>query len=197
MRHRVGFKQLSRSSSQRKSLLRSQLTSLFTHERIVTTAAKAKASRSLAEKVITKARNCILEVERLNKEGSPESILKAKGLNVHCHRILSRYVYTEAVLAKLFSEIAPLFKERNGGYTRILKLYNRNNDAAEMVVLELVEHTQSNIEGADKKDKKSEKKKTSSKVKMEKSASQVSEAKAKKVKGVSESRVTRQKKGGN
>ena len=77
-------------------------------------------------------------------------ITRAKVDNVHNRREIAKIVYDEAVLNKLFKEIAPMFAERKGGYTRILKTGNRLGDAAEMVILELVEKT--------KKDEKAEKK---------------------------------------
>ena len=129
MKHRIGFNALSRTPSQRKALKRNMVTSLFRYERIETTKAKALEVKRMAEKMITRA-----------KEDS-----------VHNRRIIARDIYDEAIVAKLFKEIAPMFAERKGGYTRILKTGNRLGDAAEMVILELVEKTE-------KKDAKAEKK---------------------------------------
>lgn len=128
MKHKIGFNALSRSSSQRKALKRNMVTSLFRYERIETTKAKALEVRKMAEKMIT----------------------RAKVDSVHNRREVSRHLYDEAVVAKLFKEIAPMFADRNGGYTRILKTGYRQNDAAEMVILELVEKT----EGVEKKAEK-------------------------------------------
>jgi large subunit ribosomal protein L17 len=105
------------------------VTSLFRYERIETTKAKALEVRRMAEKMIT----------------------RAKIDSVHNRRTVGKDLFDEAILAKLFTEIAPLFVERKGGYTRILKTGNRLGDAAEMVILELVEKTV-------KVDKKAEKK---------------------------------------
>ena len=129
MKHRIGFNALSRNSSERKALKRNMVTSLFRYERIETTKAKALEVKRMAEKMITRA-----------KEDS-----------VHNRRIIARDIYDEAIVAKLFKEIAPMFAERKGGYTRILKTGTRLGDAAEMVILELVEKTE-------KKDAKAEKK---------------------------------------
>ena len=129
MKHRIGFNALSRNSSERKALKRNMVTSLFRYERIETTKAKALEVRRMAEKMIT----------------------RAKEDTVHNRRIIARDIYDEAIVAKLFKEIAPMFAERKGGYTRILKTGNRLGDAAEMVILELVEKTE-------KKDAKAEKK---------------------------------------
>lgn len=129
MKHRIGFNALSRKSSQRKALVRNMVTSLFRYERIETTQAKALEVRKAAEKMIT----------------------RAKEDTVHNRRIVARDLYDEAIVNKLFKEIAPMFQDRKGGYTRILKTGNRLGDAAEMVILELVEKT----EKADKKAAKS------------------------------------------
>ncbi|MCL2127045.1 MAG: 50S ribosomal protein L17 [Treponema sp.] len=131
MKHRSGFNPLQRMAAHRKALHRSMVTSLFRHERIKTTKAKALAVRRTAEKMIT----------------------RAKVDSVHNRRIISGRLYDEAVVAKLFTGIAPQMRERNGGYTRILKLGERQGDAAQMVILELVSY-KLNIEGADKKAKK-------------------------------------------
>lgn len=117
MKHRIGFNKLNRVPAHRKALIRNMMTVLFKHERIVTTRAKAIEVRRYAEKEITRA-----------KEDS-----------VHNRRMAARKLYDEGVLAKLFTEIAPRFKERSGGYTRILRLGERKLDAADMVVLELVD----------------------------------------------------------
>ncbi len=117
MKHRIGFNKLNRVPAHRKALIRNMMTVLFKHERIVTTRAKAVEVRRYAEKEITRA-----------KEDS-----------VHNRRMVARKLYDEGVLAKLFTDIAPRFKERAGGYTRILRLGERKLDAADMVVLELVE----------------------------------------------------------
>ncbi|WP_320130016.1 50S ribosomal protein L17 [uncultured Sphaerochaeta sp.] len=133
MKHRIGFNALSRNSAQRTALKRNMVTSLFRYERIETTKAKALEVRRMAEKMIT----------------------RAKVDNVHNRRTIGKDITDEAILAKLFTEIAPLFVERKGGYTRILKTGNRLGDAAEMVILELVEKT---VKADKKAEKKAEKK---------------------------------------
>jgi large subunit ribosomal protein L17 len=116
MRHRNKGRQLSRTATHRTAVLRNLATSLFRHERIETTTAKAKELRPYAERLITLAR---------------------KG-DVHSRRLAGRKIQDRAVLGKLFDEIAPRYQERPGGYTRILKLGNRKGDAAEMSLIELV-----------------------------------------------------------
>ena len=136
MKHRIGFNALSRTTSERTALKRNMVTSLFRYERIETTKAKALEVRKMAVKMIT----------------------RAKVDNVHNRRMIARDIKDEAILDKLFKEIAPLFSERNGGYTRVLKTGYRLGDAAEMVILELVEKTQKKETKAEKKDAKAEKK---------------------------------------
>lgn len=137
MKHRKGFNALSRTASQRKALKRNMVTSLFRYERIETTKAKALEVRRMAEKMITRA-----------KEDS-----------VHNRRMIARDLYDEAVVAKLFKEIAPLYTDTKGGYTRILKTGSRLGDAAEMVILELVQKTEKKEAKAAKKEKADDKKK--------------------------------------
>ncbi len=127
MKHRIGFNSLSRRSQERKAMLRNMVTSLFKYERIETTKAKAKEVQRNAEKMIT----------------------RAKVDSVHARRMISRDIKDQAIVAKLFTEIAPLFTERPGGYTRIIKTAPRQGDRAEMAILELVERT-----GAEVKDTK-------------------------------------------
>jgi large subunit ribosomal protein L17 len=120
-------------AAHRKALHRSMVTSLFRNERIRTTKAKALEIRRTAEKMIT----------------------RAKIDSVHNRRIVSGRLYDEGMVAKLFTDIAPRMKERNGGYTRILKLGERQGDAAEVVILELVDY-KLDTEEAGKKAKKKE-----------------------------------------
>ncbi len=141
MKHRIGFNALSRTTSERKALKRNMVTSLFRYERIETTKAKALEVRKMAEKMVT----------------------RAKTDSVHNRRMIARDIKDEAVLDKLFKEIAPLFSDRNGGYTRILKTGYRLGDAAEMVILELVEKTQKKEAKAEKKDAKAPKAKAEKK----------------------------------
>jgi large subunit ribosomal protein L17 len=128
MKHRRGFNPLERMAAHRKALHRNMVTSLFRYERVTTTKAKALAVRRTAEKMIT----------------------RAKVDSVHNRRIVSGRLYNEGIVAKLFTVIAPRMKERNGGYTRILKVGQRLGDAAQMVILELVDYNL-DVEGGSKK----------------------------------------------
>jgi large subunit ribosomal protein L17 len=124
MRHQVAGKKLNRSKGARNALRRTLIKQLFTHERIQTTEAKAAAIRGEAEKMITTARN---------------SIEKNEAEKVAARRMIAAKLSDHAVVNKLFDEIAPRFVGRPGGYTRVLKLGPRLGDAANMVLLELVE----------------------------------------------------------
>ena len=135
MKHKIGFNALSRNNAERKALKRNMVTSLFRFERIETTKAKAKEVQRLAEKMIT----------------------RAKVDNVHNRRLTSAILFDEAVVNKLFTEIAPLYADVNGGYTRIIKTQNRLGDAAEMAILELTKKTEKPEKKA--KDNKKEDKK--------------------------------------
>ena len=120
----MGYRKLGRTSSQRKALLRDLATDLIVHERIETTEAKAKELRSVVEKMIT-----------LGKRG-----------DLHARRQAAAFIRNEVAneesgqdaLQKLFSDIAPRYEERQGGYTRIMKMGPRRGDGAPMVVIELV-----------------------------------------------------------
>jgi large subunit ribosomal protein L17 len=116
VRHRKKGRELSRTATHRKALLRNLVTSLFRHERVETTTAKAKELRPYAERLITLAR---------------------RG-DVHSRRLAGRKIQDREVLGKLFEDIAPRYEERPGGYTRILKVGHRKGDAAEMSLIELV-----------------------------------------------------------
>ncbi|MHB8135805.1 MAG: 50S ribosomal protein L17 [Anaerolineaceae bacterium] len=125
MRHHVAGYKLGRTKDQRISLRRTLIRQLFTHERIQTTRAKAAAIRSEAEKLITVARN--------SAKGSDIEKVNARRL------VASRIGNDPVIVKKLFDDIAPRFSNRNGGYTRVLKLGPRQGDAADMVLMELVE----------------------------------------------------------
>ena len=112
-----GYRKLGVKTAHRKSMLRNLVTDLFRYGRIQTTDCRAKEARREAEKMIT-----------LAKRG-----------DLHARRQALAYIKDEDVVSKLFTEIAPKYADRNGGYTRILKLGPRRGDVAESVFLELVE----------------------------------------------------------
>ncbi|MBC7248806.1 MAG: 50S ribosomal protein L17 [Anaerolineae bacterium] len=125
MRHRKAGRKLGRNTGQRRALYRTMITQLFLHERIQTTEAKAKAIRGRAERLITLAK-------RGNNAEDPAR-------RVHARRLAAARLNGPEVVRKLFDEIAPRYAERPGGYTRILKLGQRQGDGARMALIELVE----------------------------------------------------------
>ena len=116
MRHRKKGRQLGRQTKHRWALFRNLVTSLLDHERIETTGAKAKEIRGFTDRMIT-----------LGKEGT-----------LPARRRALAFIRSKAVVSKLFSDVATRFKDRPGGYTRIIKTRRRIGDAAEMVAIELV-----------------------------------------------------------
>ena len=129
MRHRVKGKKLGRDTGQRAALRRNLTLALFEHGRIKTTRQKADFTRKHAERLITIAKR---GYRRLEESGAQEDL-------VHAQRVAASRLYNRRdVVQKLFDEIAPHFMERDGGYTRILKLAPRKGDRADMVLLELV-----------------------------------------------------------
>jgi large subunit ribosomal protein L17 len=125
MRHQVAGKKLSRTSDQRTGLRRTMIRQLFEHERIQTTRAKAEAIRGEAEKLITLARNSVeaTDIEKVNAR----------------RQAAARLGGGPEIVKKLFDDIGPRYAKRNGGYTRMFRLGPRQGDAADMVLLELVE----------------------------------------------------------
>lgn len=130
MRHRVAGKKLNRTADQRRALRRNLVTELLRHERIRTTRAKAEAIQGQAEKLITLAKRGLAAAEEEPARG------------VSARRQAAARLNDPAVVQKLFDEIAPRYASRPGGYTRLLKLGLRKGDAAELVVLELVDRPQ-------------------------------------------------------
>ena len=116
MRHRNANRKLSRNTSHRRALLRNLVTDFLDHGRLMTTLPKAKEVRPLAEKMIT-----------LGKRDS-----------LHARRQVQAYVLREAIAKKVFDTIAPRFADRNGGYSRIIKLGNRQGDGADLAIIELL-----------------------------------------------------------
>ncbi len=129
MRHRKGGFKLGRNTSHRRALLRNLVTSVILNDRIQTTITKCKASRPLVEKMVT-----------LGKNGS-----------VHARRQALAYLMTPEAVDRLFKTVAPRYAERNGGYTRIVRLGQRQGDAAEVAFIELLGAEQELSEKAQKR----------------------------------------------
>ena len=172
MNHKNGFNPLSRTTAHRRAMSRNMVTSLLRFERITTTSSKAKEVRKAAERLIT----------------------RAKEDTVHNRRIVAKFIQDEKILNKLFTEVGPRMKERNGGYTRILKLGFRQGDAADVVILELVDYKlpSDSEEAAEKPAKKASKPKTAKTEKSEKAPAKKASTKkaSKKAKAEAESSET-------
>lgn len=117
MRHRHGYRKLNRTSTHRKAMFANMAVSLITHEQIKTTLPKAKELRRIADKMVT-----------LGKKGS-----------LHARRQAASFLRDDAAVSKLFGSLADRYKERPGGYTRVLKAGFRYGDAAPLAVIELVD----------------------------------------------------------
>ncbi len=117
MRHLKAGRKLNRTSAHRKALFRNLVTSLIDHEQVRTTDAKAKELRRFADRMVT-----------LAKRGS-----------LHARRQALAFIRSRRVVAKLFDEVAPRFRDRPGGYTRMVKLGHRHGDAAPMSIIELTD----------------------------------------------------------
>lgn len=133
MRHRKSGRKLGRNSSHRSALFNNLVTSLLTYGRIETTCAKAKELRGFADATIARA----ISVHSLIAKGDSASPGERAQI-VHARRMARQSVMTRTALERLFSEIAPHFATRKGGYTRVLKTRVRKGDAAPMALVELV-----------------------------------------------------------
>ncbi|MBZ0158317.1 MAG: 50S ribosomal protein L17 [Alphaproteobacteria bacterium] len=136
MRHKVAGRNFDRTANQRKALLRGLVSSLIEHQRIETTLAKAKAIKGITEKLVT-----------FGKRG-----------DLHAKRMVLSYIPNRVIMTKLFSEIAPRFVDRNGGYLRIVQTRQRVNDRAPMAIIEFIDY-----EGRPKTEGKEGKKKEEAK----------------------------------
>jgi large subunit ribosomal protein L17 len=132
MRHRYHGKKLNRSGSHRKALRMNLASQLLTHGRIRTTFHKAKFVQGHAERLITIAKRGLARAEEKDDQM----------VAVHARRQVARRLNNDRVLVgKVFDELAPLYAERPGGYTRVLKLGTRKGDNAEMALIELVDYS--------------------------------------------------------
>ncbi len=136
MRHLKGRRKLNRSGSHRVAMLRNMVTALLRHEQITTTDTRAKEIRPIAERVITLAKR--VQLEQLT-QGSEDEQQKAVAQRVHGFRLARRWVNDREVLQKVFDVYGVRYRDRNGGYTRIIKLGFRPGDNAPMSLIQLVE----------------------------------------------------------
>jgi len=133
MRHRKGFNHLSRTSSHRRAMLANMASSLIIHKRITTTTAKAKALRTYVEPLIT----------------------RSKDDTTHSRRVVFSYLQDKNAVTELFRDVAAKVGDRPGGYTRILKIGNRQGDNADMCVIELVDYNEAMLGTEEPKQKTS------------------------------------------
>ena len=156
MRNRNSVRQLGRSHAHRKAMYENMATSLFLYERIVTTKEKGKELKRISERLITRAKkNLVLTDEDVAGK-------------LHNKREVMRHIKNRDVVKKLFEEIAPRFKSRNGGYTRMYLLGRRAGDAAEMAIVELVDRKAPEAAVKDTEKGKAQKEKKEKKDKKEK-----------------------------
>lgn len=136
MRHLKRTAKLGRTSEHRNAMLANLVCSLIKHKRVTTTLAKAKAARPVAEKIVTLGKRGSIQARRL-----VTARLHTRGPAVQLNKDERRkWRQSEDVLRILFEEIAPAFKERNGGYTRIVKMHQRAGDSAQRAILEWVDY---------------------------------------------------------
>ncbi|SFE22358.1 50S ribosomal protein L17 [Thermophagus xiamenensis] len=169
MKHKKKFNHLSRTSAHRKAMLANMACSLIMHKRIKTTVAKAKALRMYVEPLINKSKND----------------------STHSRRMVFRYLQNKEAVTELFRDISEKVANRPGGYTRILKLGNRQGDAAEMCLIELVDYNENMLsaksgEGEKKRTRRSRRGKKSSK---SQAAEQVAETSAENTSAVEDAEV--------
>ncbi|MGD0281370.1 MAG: 50S ribosomal protein L17 [Dissulfurispiraceae bacterium] len=129
MNHKVATRHFGRTANQRKALLRGLVSSLFEHQRIETTLARAKAMKGIAEELVT-----------FGKRG-----------DLHSKRMVLSYIPDRKVVSKLFSDIAPRFADKNGGYLRIVQTRQRVNDRAPMAIIEFVDYEKAVPRAGEKK----------------------------------------------
>src|SRR5438093_12334746 len=142
MRHRKRTAKLGRTGQHRNAMLANLVCSLIKHKRVTTTLAKAKAARPVAEKMVTLGKKATLHARRLvaaRLRHQPRSHFR--GTPKRKGKVLrEKWRQNEDVVRILFEDIAPAFKERHGGYTRIVKLNQRQGDAAKLAILEWVDY---------------------------------------------------------
>jgi large subunit ribosomal protein L17 len=155
MIHRRKGRKLKRTASHRKATLSNLSVSLINFKKITTTLAKAKELRTFIEPLITKAKKSLITKENGTSKG------------IHLRREVNKVLNDKGAVKTLFTEIAPKVSERNGGYTRVLKLGRRFGDSAELAIIELVDY---NIEQSEQKSKEKQTSETISKASSKKVA---------------------------
>lgn len=150
MRHLKRTAKLGRTAEHRNAMLANLVCSLIKKKRVTTTLAKAKAARPVAEKILTLGKAGTVHARRLaaaRLQQQSRSLFESKEARLKWRK-------SEDVVRILFEDLAPLFKERNGGYTRIIRLAQRQGDAAPMAILEWVDQPVAETPAPEKKDEK-------------------------------------------
>jgi large subunit ribosomal protein L17 len=145
MRHLKSGRKLNRTASHRKATLSALSVALITHKKICTTVAKAKETRRVVEKLITRAKNAVARESAKNQK------------DVHARRVTFAFLRDRKAVLSLFNDIAPKIGTRPGGYTRVVKLGQRQGDGAELAVLELVDYSLAQESSAQKQASKATK----------------------------------------
>lgn len=139
MRHRNNKKKLNRPHSQRVALMRNLAREVFEHGTVMTTTTKAKVVKPFIESIITKAKEAALCARQIaNKSETDPEVLTLKSRNIALRREINRHFGDRKLVKKICDEIAVDYLDRNGGYTRIVKVGHRRGDAAEVSILQLV-----------------------------------------------------------
>lgn len=148
MIHRRKGRKLKRTASHRSATLSNLSVSLINHKKLITTLAKAKELRTFIEPLITKSKNALDSKDKGDSNG------------IHLRRVVNKFLKDKGAVKMLFDDIAPKVQNRNGGYTRVLKIGRRLGDAAELAIIEFVDY---NIEQAEQKSKEKQSSDTSDK----------------------------------
>ncbi|MEA2066492.1 MAG: L17 family ribosomal protein [Thermotogota bacterium] len=145
MRHRVKKKKLNRPHDQRLALKRSLAREIFEHETIITTTSKAKIVKPFVESLLTKAKKAASYAQQIAEKGDPNSpeLADLKAKNVSLRREINRHFNSRKLVKRICDEIGTRYLDRNGGYTRIVKLGKRRGDATELSILQLVKPEES------------------------------------------------------
>ncbi|MFO7881581.1 MAG: 50S ribosomal protein L17 [Kosmotogaceae bacterium] len=145
MRHRVKKKKLNRPHDQRLALKRSLAREVFEHETIITTTSKAKVVKPFVETLLTKAKKAASYAQQIAEKGDSNSdeVAQLKAKNVSIRKEINRHFNNRRLVKRICDEIGTRYVDRNGGYTRIVKLGKRRGDATELSILQLVKTEES------------------------------------------------------
>jgi len=141
VRHRVNKKKLNMPHDQRVALLKNLAREVFEHGNVITTKTKAKVVKPLVESIITKGKKAYNYTKEIEEKSESTDVQEIVAKNVSIRRQINRNFGDRKLVKKICDDIAPKYANRNGGYTRILNIGTRRGDAAELVILQLVDET--------------------------------------------------------